>query len=100
MDRTEMIDLIVQTVLEFSTSLGDKPVGELGETTQLFGPAGLLDSFGLVSVVLDVEQQVNDRLNRSLALTDDRAMSQKRSPFRTIGSLADYILLLISEPGD
>jgi len=67
------------------------------EETRLFGGDSPLDSTALVSLVVEVEQQVNDECGTSIVLADDRAMSQKRSPFRSVGSLADYVLLLVSE---
>jgi hypothetical protein len=40
---------------------------------------------------------VADDLGKAIVLADERAMSQKRSPFATAGTLADYIELLLSE---
>ena len=97
MNRDELVALISATARDFVlTAAGDAPV-TVDEATRLFGSNGLLDSLGLVSVVLDVEQQINDHLNLAISIADDRAMSQQRSPFRTVGSLADYVLTLIAE---
>lgn len=63
----------------------------------MFGRDSPLDSTALVSLLVDVEQQVNEACNTRIVIADDRAMSQKHSPFRTIGSLAEYIDLLLSE---
>jgi len=41
---------------------------------------GFLDSLGLVSVVLDVEQKVNDRYGLSISLADDRSVSTAEEP--------------------
>ncbi len=69
---------------------------ELGPETPLFGERGHLDSLGLVSLVVAVEEAIEDRLGVSISLADERAMSQARSPFRTIGSLAEYAGTLVS----
>src|SRR5690348_15008035 len=58
--------------------------------TRLYGPDGPLDSLGLVSLILDVEQAVNDRAGAHLVLADEHAMSQRRNPFRDVDSLATY----------
>lgn len=60
--------------------------------TILFGQAGSLDSLGLVSLLMDVEEAVSARAGRPLMLTDEHAMAQRRNPFRTVGSLADFVL--------
>jgi acyl carrier protein len=71
----------------------------LGRTDEsvLFGPGGGLDSLGLVSLILDVEVAVGERVGRAVVLADDRAVSQRRSPFRTVGSLADHVLSRLAE---
>jgi hypothetical protein len=66
------------------------------EDTVLYGPAGSLDSLGLVSLLMDVEEAVGTRAGTALTLTDEHAMSMHRNPFRTIGSLADYVVLRLN----
>jgi acyl carrier protein len=63
--------------------------------TPLFGRDGLLDSMGLVTLVVAVEQAIEDELGVSVSLADARALSQKASPYRTVGALADYADSLI-----
>jgi len=61
----------------------------------LFGQGGKLDSLGLVNLIVAVEAMVEDELDVTITLADEKAMSMKNSPFRTIQTLADYINLLI-----
>ena len=77
-----------------------QPAPEVNEETRLFGPSALLDSSALVSLLVEVEQQINDTAGTEIVLVDERAMSQKRSPFRNIGTLADYVWMLLSEKSD
>jgi hypothetical protein len=44
-----------------------------------------------------VEEAIRDKCGVSVTLADERAMSQARSPFRRVSSLADYAAQLISE---
>ena len=70
-----------------------KPVpAALDAGTALFGTNGILDSMGLVTLIVEVEQTLADRFDITITLADDRAMSQRSSPFRSVGTLADYIL--------
>jgi D-alanine--poly(phosphoribitol) ligase subunit 2 len=94
MDREGIVKLISEAVKDFAVSPDNIAVDE---HTHLLGSSGVLDSMGLVNVVLDVEQQVNDFLGLNIVLANERAMSQKQSPFRTIGTLADYVLFCIQE---
>jgi acyl carrier protein len=56
----------------------------------LFGPDSALDSLGLVGLLLDIEEALQ-ALGCDVLLSDERAMSQKRSPFRTVQSIVAYI---------
>ena len=65
--------------------------------TVLFGESGKLDSLGLVNLVVATEQRLEEIFDVSLTLADEKAMSQKNSPFRTVGTLAEYISNLLKE---
>jgi hypothetical protein len=73
---------------------------EVNRETHLLGANTLLDSSALVSLLVEVEQQINDAVGTEILLADDRAMSQKRSPFRNIGTLAEYVVMLLNEKRD
>jgi hypothetical protein len=67
------------------------------EDSVLFGPGGHLDSLGLVSLVLDVEEAIDARAGLQLVLADERAMAQRRNPFRDVRSLAEHVMARIDE---
>ena len=67
------------------------------EDTHLIGGNSPLDSISLVSLIVEIEQQVNDRFGVMITLADDRAMSETRSPFRTVGTLAALIAQRLGE---
>jgi Patatin-like phospholipase len=46
---------------------------------------------GSVTLIVDVEQRVLHQLGLNVTLADDRAMSQRNSPFRSIGTLTGYL---------
>jgi acyl carrier protein len=57
----------------------------------LMGPEAKLDSLGFVSLILEIEALAHERLGVTLELVNDRALSQERSPFRTLESLVAYV---------
>ena len=63
---------------------------EVSPDAPLFGPDSPLDSLGLVALLLDIEEGLQ-AIGCHVLLSDDRAMSQKRSPFRSVQSLVNYI---------
>jgi len=56
----------------------------------IFGPDSSLDSLGLVGLLLDVEEGLQ-AIGCDVVLSDERAVSQKRSPFRNVRSLVAYV---------
>ena len=75
------------------------PDRQLSKTpdTRLLGAQSVLDSLHLVSLLINIEREIEDTLGVTLTLANERALSMKESPFRTIESLANYIGVLISE---
>jgi acyl carrier protein len=63
--------------------------------SRLLGSQSVLDSMHLVSLIVAIEREVEDMFGVALTLADERALSMKESPFRSIQSLADYIGILI-----
>jgi acyl carrier protein len=67
------------------------------EETSLMGPASSLDSFELVGLVLSLESKIAEEFGVAVTLADEKAMSQRSSPFRTVATMADYIVHVIEE---
>ena len=62
----------------------------------IFGPDSPLDSLGLVGLLLDIEEGLQ-AIGCEIVLSDERAVSQKRSPFRSVPSLVSYVGTLARE---
>jgi D-alanine--poly(phosphoribitol) ligase subunit 2 len=89
--QQDITTLIVNCVRELGSEQDLALPDNLDAETTLFGQNGLLDSLGLVSLVVNVEQAVEDAYGMSISLTDEKAMSQRNSPYRSISSLSSYI---------
>jgi acyl carrier protein len=97
MNIEEVQKIVLSAVEELNLQMGENLRLELNDDTQLFGRGSKLDSLGLVNLIVLVEEKVSDHFGRSITLADERAMSQKSSPFRTVKSLSEYILTLLLE---
>ena len=49
-----------------------------------YGGESNLDSLGLVSLIVGLEQNIEDELEKTISLADEKAMSQNSSPFKTL----------------
>src|SRR6266513_1082643 len=65
--------------------------------TRLLGSQSVLDSMHLVSLIVAIEREVEDIFGVTLTLVDERALSMKESPFRSIQSLVNYIGILLRD---
>ena len=98
MTDAALVDLVADTVRRYCLAMRPSEEAIAAETV-LFGPSGILDSIGLVSVIVELEQKLSDHAGRDVSLMDDRALSQARSPFRTVQSLADYAHARMADGG-
>ena len=92
-----MKEKIIEMVIEETNAILDTPNDNMNVDTNLYGNNGILDSMGLVSMIVAVEQDVEDEYNVQITIANAKAMSQKNSPFKTVGSLATYVEGLIKE---
>ena len=100
MTRQQTLGVIYKAI-EAANNLSDAPEPLVSaEETIIFGRGSSLDSLGLVSLIVDVERLLEEEHGVVLTLADDKAMSQKTSPFRTVGTLADYIGALLNGKGN
>ncbi|PHR89734.1 MAG: hypothetical protein COA78_35640 [Blastopirellula sp.] len=56
----------------------------------IFGQDSPLDSLGLVSLLIDIEDALADE-EVEISLSDEKAMSQRHSPYRDVPTLVAYI---------
>ena len=87
----------MNSIEEINRQLENEHQLEKSTNTVLFGENGKLDSLGLINLVVAVEQNIEDEFDVTITLADERAMSQETSPFRTVGTLTDYIEMLLGE---
>lgn len=96
-DSDKVTSLIYDALAEhFEQIDSDQPAPRTPDAV-LFGENALLDSLGLVNVVVAVEEKLLDTFDKDVCLSDERALSLPESPYRTVDSLSRYVALLLSE---
>jgi acyl carrier protein len=87
--KEDLISLVIKALRD-TKGYEMKFPNVLESETSLFGHGGILDSVGLVTLIVTVEQSIEDAFGVSISLADEKAMSQQHSPYRTVGSLAEF----------
>ena len=91
----ELEDIVTQSARQVRALI--KPnAGSGAPIEKLFGENGEFDSLGLVQVILEVEDRIEQRYGLRLTLASEKAMSRRSSPFRSVRTLAEFALELLS----
>jgi acyl carrier protein len=96
-NNERITNVIFSAVEEVNDQLSRKQRLEKSIDTILFGKSGKLDSLALVNLIVAVEEKIQEEFGVTVTLADERAMSQTNSPFKSLGTLADYVALLLEE---
>ncbi len=103
MNKQSLVDMMVE-LLDNALAAERQDAEHGGESLAaspslpLVGPEAAVTSMGLVSLIADVESTIEERFGLSLTLVSEQALSRKRSPFRSVDALADYVLELAGAP--
>ena len=96
-DDQQLLDLIYTVIDGYNAAAPSEKRLQKAAETVLFGDGAKLDSLGLVSVIIGVEERLEEVFGASVTVADERALSRTESPFRTIRTLADYLKDLVDE---
>src|SRR5690348_5665580 len=97
MTRDDVVSIVGDALRDQLDMDGIEYADPIGESTRLIGRGAPIDSLGLVSVIVTVEEKLHAQTGRTFTLADEKAMSQRNSPFLSVGTLADYALQLASD---
>jgi len=88
MDKQKINEIVISTLENYCEENNIEV--ELTKDTPLIGSARILDSMGLVNAIVDIETAFLDE-DVEISLTSETAMSARISPFRSVGSLCNFI---------
>ncbi|MFQ5823908.1 MAG: acyl carrier protein [bacterium] len=92
--NSKLIQAIFSAIDEVNLQLPKEQHLEKSIETGLVDTSGKLDSLGLINLIVAIEQKIEEEFEVAITLVDG---SHNNSPFRTVGTLADYISLLLEE---
>ena len=95
--KDEIAKLVIETLVENNSEIKSPLLNSPTPETLLFWKDGVLDSLELVKLISDLEENVYRKFGVQITLADEKTMSQRVSPFRTVQTLVEYIHRLLSE---
>ena len=89
--RDDILSLVYTAIDEVDplTTTG-KPIERKPDARLLGGESGV-DSLTFVNLVVAIEEQVEKKFGKSVVLVDEDNMASEEHPFRTIGTMAEYV---------
>lgn len=91
------VKIVIDTLIEIGEQENNKALLEVNEKTKLFGANGVLDSVGIVFLIAELEENIDEEFDIQVSLADEKAMSRATSPFRNVEALAKYIQEIVEE---
>ncbi|NWF58831.1 MAG: hypothetical protein HXY43_05840 [Fischerella sp.] len=92
LNRIEVLEIIERAFREVGEESDIPLPQDICEETRILGGNSPFDSMHVVNIIVLVEAGVSDTFNVDITLANEHTMSQSKSPFRSIGTLADYIV--------
>jgi len=87
---------LVQTAIDNVNAQCDDGVRlEKTPDTDLLGSDQGVNSLTFVNLIVAIENEILNRLGKSVVLVDEDSMALQEQPFRTVGTLADYVEKII-----
>ena len=94
--KQDIIDVIIETIKDFNEDLDEKDKLPIELNQPIYGNESSLDSLGLVSFIICLEQAIENKFDQAISLADEKAMSQKSNPYENINALTNFILSLLN----
>ena len=88
-----MIELIKEAMLETNEIVGREIWSDITEDTILYDFSNI-ESINFVSFILLVEQKIEEKTGKQMPIVTDKTYSRTDSPFRTVGTLATFLVEL------
>lgn len=95
LDQDKVTKIVIEALKDAWSEydLNDTPTVD----SDIFGGQSVLDSTGLVSMILDLEERLEEEIGVTVSLMDEKAVSQKNSPFQSVSTMVEFILTVAEE---
>ncbi len=96
-DPVSIRALVLSRLVLLGQELAKPELASATDETHLLGGQSPLDSIGLVTLIADLEGDIQREFGKTVILADEKAMSLTLSPFRKVGTLIEYIEVKLKE---
>lgn len=92
-----MFELVKSSLEALNEELNYDTLKNITDATPVFGGEDGIDSLSLITLIAYLEDTFEREFKRQVSLDDERALSMRNSPYRTAGSVTDFLLERLRE---
>jgi len=93
--KEKIKNIVKDSLLEFNEETDDNKALEISENTILLDKKGKLDSLDFITLVVIIESNIFNKLDKNITIVSEKAFSKKYSPFKDVKSLTEFIAELL-----
>ena len=93
--KEKIQEIILASLKEFNEEEDESNLLEVSKNTILLDKKGKLDSLGFVTLVVIIESNIFNKLDKNITIVSEKAFSKKYSPFKDVESLTEFIAELL-----
>jgi acyl carrier protein len=88
--QQDMLEMVYAAIDEVNAQANGEAVLAKVPDARLLGGEQGVDSLTFVNLIVALEEQIQNRLGKSVVLVNEDSMALQEHPFRTVGTLAKY----------
>lgn len=96
-EKDKIMGIVIESINEITDEWEIKCDYPILAETRIWGGESSLTSMNIVNIIVCIEEKIADAYNLQITIADEKAFSQSKSPFKSVESLTNYIVGLISE---
>ncbi|HEV7266444.1 MAG TPA: hypothetical protein VGN83_16210 [Falsiroseomonas sp.] len=89
--RDKILSVINGVLLDVNQELDHDEFRSPSEQTLIYDGENGIDSLSLVLLLGSLEARINQEFGANILIASEKAMSMRNSPFRSVGSLANFV---------
>jgi acyl carrier protein len=91
-DSKRVEELISASLVQLRKDLALPELESISGSTPILGGDSDLDSMAVVHLIVELEGRLEEAFGKNWILADERALSRKRSPFRSVADLSAFVI--------
>ena len=97
--KEKIQEIILESLKEFNEEKTKDEALEISYDTILLDKQGKLDSLDFVTLIVIIESNIFNRLDKNITIVSEKAFSKNYSPFKNVETLTEFVVELIESEG-